>query len=66
MVAGYVPLGKNKRKLIYESHLHIWDLPYLFRVCASEDVYRQRQAFRSLKDATHHPMEDIMGYSALM
>jgi len=32
MVAGYVPLGENKRKLIYESRLHIWDEPYLFRV----------------------------------
>ena len=34
MVAGYVPLGDNKRKLIYESHLHIWDAPDLFRVCS--------------------------------
>ena len=34
MVAGYVPLGENKRKLIYKSHLHIWDEPYLFRVCS--------------------------------
>jgi hypothetical protein len=34
MVAGYVPLGENKRKLIQESHLHIWDEPYLFRVCS--------------------------------
>jgi hypothetical protein len=33
-VACYVPLEEYKRKLIYESHLHIWDLPYLFRVCA--------------------------------
>ena len=33
MVAGYVPPGENKRKLIYESCLHIWDEPYLFRVC---------------------------------
>ena len=34
MVAGYVPPGENKRKLIYESRLHIWDEPYLFRVCS--------------------------------
>jgi len=34
MVAGYVPPGENKRKLIYESRLHIWDLPYLFWVCS--------------------------------
>jgi hypothetical protein len=33
MVAGYVPLGGDKRKLIYESRLHIWDELYLFRVC---------------------------------
>jgi hypothetical protein len=30
MVAGYVPPGENKRKLIQESHLHLWDDPYLF------------------------------------
>ena len=34
MVVGYVPLGENKRKLIYESHLHIRDESYLFRVCS--------------------------------
>jgi hypothetical protein len=32
MVAGYVPPGENKRKLIQESRLHLWDDPYLFRV----------------------------------
>ena len=34
MVASYVPPRQNKRKLIYESRLHIWDEPYLFRVCS--------------------------------
>ena len=34
MVTGYVPPGENKKKLIYESRLHIWDEPYLFRVCS--------------------------------
>jgi hypothetical protein len=34
MVVGYVPPGRDKRKLIYESRLHIWDNPYLFRVCS--------------------------------
>jgi hypothetical protein len=32
MVAGYVPLRENKRKLIYESCLYLWDEPYLYRV----------------------------------
>jgi hypothetical protein len=40
MVANYVPLGENRRKLIYESHLQIWDEPYLFRVCS--DVLLRR------------------------
>ena len=35
IVAGYVPPGENKRKLIYESRLHIWDEPYLFKVCSN-------------------------------
>jgi hypothetical protein len=34
MVVGYVPPGDNKRKLIYESRQHLWDPPYLFRICA--------------------------------
>jgi hypothetical protein len=33
MVAGYVLDGMNKRKLIHESRLHLWDDPYLYRVC---------------------------------
>jgi hypothetical protein len=34
MVSGYVPPRGNKRKLVQESHTHIWDEPYLFRVCS--------------------------------
>jgi hypothetical protein len=34
IVAGYVPPGGNKKKLIYESCIHLWDEPYLFRVCS--------------------------------
>jgi hypothetical protein len=30
MVSGYVPPGRNKRKLVQESRTHIWDEPYLF------------------------------------
>jgi hypothetical protein len=30
IVAGYVPPGENKRKLIHESCFHLWDEPYLF------------------------------------
>jgi hypothetical protein len=34
MVAGYVRPGADKKKLICESHHHLWDEPYLFRVCS--------------------------------
>jgi hypothetical protein len=34
MVTGYIPPGENKRKLIYGSHLHIWDELYLYRICS--------------------------------
>jgi len=27
VVAGYVPPGENKKKLIYESRRHLWDAP---------------------------------------
>jgi hypothetical protein len=34
MVAGFVPIEENKRKLVYKSRLYIRDPPYLFRVCS--------------------------------
>jgi hypothetical protein len=40
MVAGYIPPGENKRKLIYENHHYIWDPPYLFRVCSNSFLRR--------------------------
>jgi hypothetical protein len=40
MVVGYVPPWENRRKLIYESHLHLWDEPYLYQVCSDELLRR--------------------------
>ena len=40
MVAGYVPLGENKKKLIYKSRRHLWDDLYLYKVC-SDGLLRQ-------------------------
>ena len=34
MVSGYIPPGENKKKLLYESRRHLWDDPYLYRVCS--------------------------------
>jgi hypothetical protein len=33
MVSGYVPPRKNKKKLLYKSRRHLWNDPYLYRVC---------------------------------
>jgi hypothetical protein len=34
IVAGYIPPGADKKKIIRDSRLHIWDDPYLYQVCA--------------------------------
>jgi hypothetical protein len=34
IVAGYIPPGADKKKIIRHSRLHLWDDPYLYRVCA--------------------------------
>ena len=49
MVAGYVPAGKNKRKLIHESRLHLWDELYLFRVCSDRLLRRCVPAEEAIK-----------------
>ena len=49
VVAGYVPLGENKRMLIYESCLHIWDESYLYRVCSDGLLRRYVPAKEGIK-----------------
>ena len=34
MVVGYVPPEENKKKLQAKSRCHLWDDPYLYRVCS--------------------------------
>jgi hypothetical protein len=33
IVASYIPPGADKKKIIIDSRLHLWDDPYLYRVC---------------------------------
>jgi hypothetical protein len=40
MVAGYVSLGENRRKLQVKSKHHLWDDPYLYRV-SSDGLLRR-------------------------
>jgi hypothetical protein len=34
IVVGYIPPGADRKKIIRDSRLHLWDDPYLYRVCA--------------------------------
>jgi hypothetical protein len=35
IVAGYIPLGADNKKIIRDSRLHLWDDSYLYWVCAN-------------------------------
>jgi hypothetical protein len=47
IVADYVPLGADKKKIIRDSTLHLWDDPYLYRVCADGLLRRCKPAFET-------------------
>jgi hypothetical protein len=34
ILAGYMPPGVDKKKIIWDSRLHLWDDMYLYRVCS--------------------------------
>jgi hypothetical protein len=60
IVAGYIPLGAGKKKIIRDSRLHLWDDPYLYRVCANGLLRRCILVFETskvLSVAIHHHME---------
>jgi hypothetical protein len=66
MVSGYVPPGKNKRKLQAESRRHLWDESYLYRVCSDGLLRRcipMVEGLQIIKNAMQHYMEAIMEYS---
>ena len=56
MVSGYVPPGENKKKLLYESRRHLWDNPYLYRVC-SDGLLRipPKMILNCLRRGSAHP-----------
>jgi hypothetical protein len=49
IMAGYIPLGANKKKIIRDSRLHLWDDPYLNRVCTDGLLRRCIPAFETWK-----------------
>jgi hypothetical protein len=48
-VAGYIPLGADKKMIIRDSRLHLWDDPYLYWVCAGGPLRRCIPAFETWK-----------------
>jgi hypothetical protein len=69
IVAGYIPPGADKKKIIRDSRLHLWDHPYLYRVCSNGLLRRCIPAFETwkiLERVIHHHMGVTMELSAPM
>jgi hypothetical protein len=49
IVARYIPPGPDKKKMIRDSRLHLWDDPYLYWVCADGLLRRCILAFGTWK-----------------
>jgi hypothetical protein len=47
IVAGYIPPGADRKKIIRDSRLHLWDDPYLYWVCAEGLLRRCIPAFQT-------------------
>jgi hypothetical protein len=69
IVAGYIPPGADKKKIIWDSRLNFWDDPYLYRVCADGLLRRCIPALRHgryLSIVIHHHMGVTMEFSRPM
>jgi hypothetical protein len=57
IVAGYIPLGVDRKKIIRNCRLHLWDDPYLYRVCADGLLRRCIPAFETwnILEQCHSP-----------
>jgi hypothetical protein len=49
IVPGYIPPGADRKKIIRDSRLHLWDDPYLYQVCADGLLRRRIPAFETWK-----------------
>jgi hypothetical protein len=53
IVDGYIPPGANKKKIIRDSRLHLWDDMHLYRVCTDGLLRRCIPAFETWKILEH-------------
>jgi hypothetical protein len=49
IMAGYIPPEEDKKKITRDSRLHLWDDPYLYRVCTDGLLRRCIPAFETWK-----------------
>jgi hypothetical protein len=49
IVAGYIPPGAGKKKIILDNRLHLWDGPFLYQVYADGLLRRCIPAFETWK-----------------
>jgi hypothetical protein len=47
IVPGYIPSGADKKKIIRDSRLHLWDDPYLYKVYTDGLLRRYIPAFET-------------------
>jgi hypothetical protein len=52
-MAGYIPPGADKKKIIRDNRLHLWDNPYLYQVCADGLLRRCIATFETRKILEH-------------
>jgi hypothetical protein len=53
IMVGYIPPGADKRKIIRDSRLHIWDDPYLYQECTDGLLRRCILAFETWEILDH-------------
>jgi hypothetical protein len=53
IVGSYIPPGADKKKIIWDSKLHLWDDPYLYQVCADGLLRRCISTFETWKILEH-------------
>jgi hypothetical protein len=53
IVDGYIPQGTDKKKIIRDSRLHLWDDPYLYQVYADGLLRRCIPAFETWNILEH-------------
>ena len=53
IVASYIPPGVDRKNLIRDSRVHLWDDPYLYRVCVDGLLRRRVPAYERRKIIEH-------------